>query len=186
MKKIFILSLIITSNLCSSQFSKLQIITKNNDTIKGVALKDQDLIGNPTKNYYFQKELCYVNIKRETFKLKPSDVKSFSFMYGDEIVNYESKEDKIFAFVMYSNRLRLLRFQKRAYTSIDIYVVERPDGKTSFLEAMGLSRRISLKVIKREMSDCQVTIKKVEDDILKIHGEPGILELVQDYEKNCY
>ena len=185
MKQFTIAILLITSNLCSSQFSKLEIVTKKGDTIRNIAIKNQN-IGNPTKNYKLQNELVYVNIKRETFKLTPAEVKSFSFMYGDELVNYESKEDKIFALVMYTNRLRLLRFQKPAYTPVDIYVVERPNGKTSFLEAMGLSRRISLKVITREMSDCPTTISNVENDILKIHGEPGILELVQDYEKNCY
>ncbi len=185
MKQVLIAILLITSHFCFSQFSKLEIITKKNDTIRNVALKNQDM-GDPRKNYKLQDELAYTNMKREVFKLKPADVKSFSFMYGDDLVKYESKDDKIFALVMYANRLRLLRFQKPAFTPIDIYVVERPNGTTSFLEAMGLSRRISLKVITREMSDCPTTISNVENDILKIHGEPGILELVQDYEKNCY
>lgn len=185
MKKLLIALMLTIFNYSFSQFSKLEIITNDNDTIRNVALKNQN-IGNPTKNYKLQNELVYTNIKREVFKLKPSEVKSFKFMYGEELVNYESRDNSIFALVMYSNRLKLLRFQKPAYTPVDIYVVERANGKVSFLEAMGLSRRISLKVITREMSDCPITISKVEKDILKIQGEPGILELIQDYEKNCY
>ena len=185
MRKILIALFIIGTNLSYTQISQLKIITKQNDTIKDIGFKRRDL-GNPTKNYKLQDEIVYLNKKMETIKMLPSEVKSFSFKYGDETVTYESKDDKIFALVMYSNKIKLLRFQKRAYTPVDIYVIERPNGKTSFLEAMGLSRRISLKVIKRELSDCPTTIEKVKNDILKIHGEPGILELVQDYEKNCY
>ena len=184
MKKLLMSLLIIASNLCSSQISQLKIITKQNDTISG-AFKTRYL-NDPTKNYEFQEKIVFLNKKLETVKMIPSQVKSFSFKLGEEVVTYESREDKIFALVMYHNKLKLLRFSQRGYTPVDIYVIERPNGKTSFLEAMGLSRRISLKVIKREMPDCPTTIDKVENDILKIKGEPGILELIKDYETNCY
>lgn len=185
MKKVLTGFLLIGSSLCFSQMSQLEIVTKQNDTIKDIVFKRDDLT-NPTKNYRFQDEIVYLNQKKETVKMLPSQVKSFSFKYSDEIVKYESREDKIFALVMYTNKFKVLRFQKRGYTPVDIYVVERPNGKTSFLEAMGLSRRISLKVIKREFLDCPATIAKVEEDILKIQGEPGVLELIQDYEASCY
>lgn len=185
MKKLLICLFIVSSTLCSSQISQLKIVTKQGDTIKNIAFKRRDL-KDPTKNYKLQDEIVFLNQKLETVTMLPSEVKSFSFKFGDEVVTFESKFDKLFAFVMYSNKLKLLRFQKRGYTPVDIYVIERPNGKTSYLEAMGLSRRISLKVIKRELPDCPTTIAKVENDILKIQGEPGILELVQDYETNCY
>ena len=185
MKKILISILLIASNLSISQISQLEIITKENDTINDIVFKRRDL-DNPTRNYKLQDEIVYLNRKMETIKLLPSQVNSFSFKYGEQLVRYESKDDKIFALVLYENKLKLLRFLQRAYTPVDIYVVERQNGKTSFLEAMGLSRRISLKVIKREFPDCPYTISKVENDILKIQGEEGVLELIQDYEKSCY
>ena len=184
MRKLLVSVCIIISNLCISQISQLRIITKQNDTISG-AFKHRYIM-NPAKSYEFQDEILVLNRKLETVKMLPSQVKSFSFKWGEEVVTYESRDEKIFALVMYSNKLKLLRFSKRGYTSVDIYVIERPNGKISFLEAMGLSRRISLKVIKREMPDCPNTIENVKNDILKIQGEPGILELVKDYETNCY
>ena len=59
------------------------------------------------------------------------------------------------------------------------------NGKTSYMEGKGLSRRITVNEIKKEMEDCPTTIKKVEDDVLKVHGEEGVIELVKDYESNC-
>ena len=185
MKKMLIALLFIASSLSYSQISGLQIVTKNNDTLRRVAFKSREL-NDPRKNYKLQDEIEILNSRFETVNMKPADVKSFSFKYGEDVVTYESREGKIFALVLYDNKIKLLRFKRPAYTSVDIYVVERPDGKTSFLEAMGLSRRISLKVIKREMTDCPATIANVENDILKIHGEPGVLELVRDYETSCY
>jgi hypothetical protein len=49
------------------------------------------------------------------------------------------------------------------------------------MEAMGFSQLISEKVITREMSDCPETVKRVQDEILKVHGEKGVIELVKDY-----
>ena len=54
------------------------------------------------------------------------------------------------------------------------------------MEAMGLSRLISNKVVLREISDCPVTMNKIETDELKIKGEEGVVSLIKDYEENCY
>lgn len=184
MKKILTYFFIISLKLCFSQVSDLQIITKQKDTIKNVVFEGN--INNATKRYKFQDKIVYVDSNMQSIKLLPAQVMSFSFKYNGQIVRYESRDDKIFALVLYSNKLKILRFVRPAYTPVDIYVVERPNGSTSFLEAMGLSRRISLKVIKRELFDCPNTISKVENDILKVQGEEGVLELFQDYEKNCF
>ena len=53
------------------------------------------------------------------------------------------------------------------------------------MEAKGLSRLISKKEITKKMSDCQITIQKVEDKTLSVQGEAGVIELVKDYEMNC-
>jgi hypothetical protein len=53
------------------------------------------------------------------------------------------------------------------------------------MEAMGLSRLISLKVITRELGDCPDIIQKVDEKILKVHGMEGVVELAQYYEANC-
>lgn len=186
MKYIIIAIFIVGTNFCFSQITKLEIVTIKNDTIKDIAFKRRDLY-DPRLHYKLQDEIVYLNRKLESLKLQPSEVKSFNFKYGEEIVRYESMEGKLFALVMYSNKLRLLRYLHRAYTPVDIYVIQRPNGgKTSFLEAKGLSRRIALPEIKRGITDCPQTIEKVENDILKIHGEAGVVELIQDYELSCY
>ncbi|MNT35069.1 hypothetical protein D3C72_1710820 [compost metagenome] len=107
--------------------------------------------------------------------------------YEGNILNYENIENKGFALIMYSNKLKLLKYVKPGYTSVNIYIIKRPNnGKVSYMEAMGLSRLISKKVITREITDCQSTIDKVEKKELAIQGESGVLELVKDYETSCF
>jgi hypothetical protein len=54
------------------------------------------------------------------------------------------------------------------------------------MEAMGLSRLISKKVITREITDCPTILEKVENKILKINGEEGVIELIKTYESDCF
>ena len=88
---------------------------------------------------------------------------------------------------MYSNKLQLLKVIKPGYTSINFYVIVRPNnGKISFMEAMGLGRLISKKVISREITDCTSVLEKVENKELKINGEIGVIELIKNYESSCF
>ncbi len=185
-KLLIALLFIIGINTSFSQISDLVIITKENDTLKNVYLRN----GSPNKiqcNLRIQEKLVISNGDGNEKELLPSDVTSFSLRFKGELLNYESVEGKGFAQIMYSNKLKLFRFIKMTYgSSINYYIIKRPNnGKISYMEAMGLSRLISEKVIKRELNDCAVTLKKVEDDELKVHGEEGVIELVKDYESNC-
>ena len=103
--------------------------------------------------------------------------------YEGEKLQFESIDNKVFGVLMYVNKVKLVKINTRNYF---IYAFTRPNsGKTSYMEGKGLSRRITLNEIKKEMADCPITIKKVEDDVLKVHGEEGVIELVKDYESNC-
>ncbi len=177
--------LIIIFSKTYSQISNVDLITKQNDTIRNQELKI---------NYFSKVELNYklqekVTIKEKDGTIKeyfPSDLKSFSLKLNDETLNYESIEDKFFAQPMYSNKIKLYRFIKPGYTPVNFYLVKRPNGNISYMEAMGLGRLISKKVIIRELSDCKSTIEKMENKILKVQGESGVIELIKDYENSCY
>jgi hypothetical protein len=169
-----------------AQKVNIQIITKNNDTIKNYKIK---------ANYSFENSMVLdlenklkvydANDKKKEFL--PNDIKSFNFMNGDKLVEFISIEDKVFGLLMYTNKLKLLKVIKPSYTKVNFYVVLRPNnGKTSYMEAMGLSRLISKKVITREISDCPIILEKVEKKTLKIQGEEGVIELIKNYESDCF
>lgn len=184
MTKILLTLLLILGINAFSQVTNFKIVTKQNDTIK-VDLK-MTFLTMVDLNYKLQEKLIfsYNGVKRE---LLPVDVTSFSFDYNDKTYNYESIDNKLFGQPMYKNKLKLYRFIKPAYTPINFYIIVRPENaKTSYMEAMGLSRLISKKVINREIADCSATISKVESKELKINGEKGVIELIKDYENNCY
>jgi hypothetical protein len=187
MKKItIIIAIILGINNSYSQVTNLEIVTKQNDTLKNVELK-MNFFTRVELNYKLQEKLVIIDNAGNKKELLPSEVNSFSFKYDDDIYNYESLDNKIFAQPLYKNKLKLFRFIKSGYTSINFYIIVRPNnGKISYMEAMGLSRLISKKVINREITDCPVTINKVESKELKINGEEGVVELIIDYETNCY
>ena len=169
-----------------SQDVKLEIITKKNDTIKEYGLKS---------NYNFensmvldlQEKLVVFNEKGIKKEFSPSEVKSFSFTNDEKLVEFINLEDRLFGLLKYSNRLKLLKVIKPGYTSVNIYVIVRPNnGKISYMEAMGLGRLISKKVITREITDCPSILEKVENKVLKINGELGVIELIKDYESSCF
>lgn len=185
-KLIMIILLIVGINKSFSQITNVQIITKENDTLKNVELKI-NYFSKVELNYKLQEKLIVLDKNGSKKELLPSDVSSFSLKYEDNILNYENVENKGFALIMYSNKLKLLKYVKPGYTSINIYIIKRPNnGKVSYMEAMGLSRLISKKVITREITDCQSTIAKVDNKELTIQGESGVIELVKDYETSCF
>lgn len=170
----------------SSQNVKVDIITKQNDTIKEFRLKNEYSFGN-SMVLDIEKKLVVVNEKGEKKEFLPNEVKSFSFTLEDKRVEFVNIEDNVFGLLMYSNKLKLFKIIKPGYTTINIYVIVRPNnGKTSFMEAMGLSRLISKKVISREITDCPSVLEKIENKILKINGEEGVVELIKDYESSCF
>ncbi|WP_264566677.1 hypothetical protein [Flavobacterium sp. N3904] len=187
MKKLIIIILLITGiNKSFSQITNIEIITKENDTLKNVELK-VNYLSKVELNYKLQEKLIVLDKNGNKKVLLPSDVSSFSLKYEDNILNYENVENEGFALVMYSNKLKLLRYIKPNYSAIRIYIIKRPNnGKVSYMEAMGLSRLISKKVIAREITDCPSTIYKVESKELAIQGEAGVLELIKDYEASCF
>ncbi|HEX8574713.1 MAG TPA: hypothetical protein VF677_00310 [Flavobacterium sp.] len=187
MKKLIITILFILGiNKTFSQISNVNIVTKQNDTLKNVVLKI-NYFSKVELNHKLQEKLVVLDKNGNKKELLPSDVTSFSLKYNNETLNYENVDNNLFALIMYSNKLKLLKYIKRGYTSINIYIIKRPnDGKISYMEAMGLSRLISKKVINREITDCQSTIDKVDNKELKIHGESGVLELIKDYELSCF
>ncbi|WPO78512.1 hypothetical protein [Flavobacterium sp. KACC 22761] len=168
------------------QTVEIKLVTKNNDTIKDYKIKG---------NYSFENnmildlenELTVYDGAGKKKKFFPTELKSFSFMNNEKLVEFFNIEDKVFGLLLYTNKLRLLKVIKPGYTKVNFYVVERPNnGKVSFMEAMGLSRLISQKVIKREITDCPVILEKVDNKTLKINGEEGVIELVKSYESDCF
>lgn len=183
MKKIFLLFVFALLAMQSySQPRLTYLVTKKNDTISRVTLK---------MNYTFkndlliklQEKLVVQDAKGITTTYLPEDVKSFTLYYDGEKIQYESVENKTFAILMYADKLRLLKINTRNYF---VFIIERPnDGRISYMEAMGLSRLISEKVITRELGDCPDIIQKVNDKVLKVHGMEGVIELAKYYEANC-
>lgn len=175
--------------LAFSSFSQnvpLEIITKQNDTIREFGLKSGYSFEN-SMVLDLQEKLVGINAKEEKKEFYPNEVKSFSFTNDGKLVEFINIEDKVFGLLLYSNKLKLLKIIKPGYTSVNFYVIVRPNnGKTSFMEAMGLSRLISKKVITREITDCPTIIEKVESKELKINGEAGVIELVKEYESSCF
>jgi hypothetical protein len=187
MKKLIIIILLITGiNKSFSQITNVEIITKENDTLKNVELKI-NYFSQVELNYKLQEKLVIIDKNGSKKELLPSDVSSFSLKYQGNILNYENVENKGFALIMYSNKLKLLKYIKPNYSAVRIYIIKRPNnGKISYMEAMGLSKLISKKVITREITDCPSTINKVESKELAIQGESGVLELIKDYEASCF
>ncbi|WP_445452670.1 hypothetical protein [Flavobacterium sp. 25HG05S-40] len=169
-----------------SQARATEIITKQNDTIKSAIIKNRYTFNNELL-MSLQEKLVILDkngVKKEYF---PNELKSFRLQYesdsGQIEIQYENIDDRMFGQLMYAEKLRLLKVNTRNYF---VFIIKRPnDGKTSYMEAMGLSRLISLKVISREMADCPDIIKKVDEKVLKVHGEAGVIELAKDYESNC-
>ena len=170
----------------SGQNVQVDIITRQNDTIKEFRLKKDYLFEN-LMVLDLEKKLVVVNAKGEKREFLPNEVKSFSFTRENKRVEFIAIDDNLFGLLMYSNKLKLLKVIKPGYTTVNFYVIVRPNnGKTSFMEAMGLGRLISKKVISREITDCPIILEKVENKILKISGEVGVIELIKEYESNCF
>ena len=183
-KNIFFLILIFGAIPAFGQNAYAKIITNQNDTIN-VTIKLNSLWTPDIKS--FQEKLVTVENDGTKKEYLPADIKSYRVKYYDKVIEYESIDGKFFGELMYSNRLKLLKFIKLGYTNINFYIIKKPNnGKTLYMEAMGLSRLISKKTILREITDCQPTINKVETNELKINGEKGVIELVKDYEENCF
>jgi hypothetical protein len=168
-------------NSMFSQIENVEIVTKQNDTLKNITLKMPHVM-KINLITQLQEKIKYVGNDGSKKELLPADVSSFSLTYDNDILRFENIQDKGFAQEFYSNKLKLFRLVTPHY---NVYIIKKPDGKVKYLEAMGLSRLISKKVISREMADCPITIKKVEDKVLSVHGEAGVIELVKDYEANC-
>jgi hypothetical protein len=187
MKKVLCVLLIIFLAIQSrSQNVKIEIITKQNDTLREYKLK---------RSYDFenlmvldlQQKLVVYDDKKQKKEFLPNEIKSFNFINNGTLVEFVNLKDELFGLIMYSNKLKLLKVIKPGYTTVNIYVVVRPnEGKISFMEAMGLSRLISKKVLTREITDCPSVLEKVENKVLKIHGEEGVIELVKEYESTCF
>ncbi|WP_035671762.1 hypothetical protein [Flavobacterium sp. 83] len=170
----------------SSQNVQVDIITKQNDTIKEFRLK-KDYSFENSMVLDLEKKLVVVNVKGEKKEFLPNELKSFSFTRENKRVEFINIDDNVFGLVMYSNKLKLLKVIKPGYTTVNIYVIVRPNNsKPSFMEAMGLGRLISKKVISREITDCPSVLEKVENKTLKISGEEGVVELIKDYESSCF
>jgi hypothetical protein len=180
------LTLFFISMIAFSQEVKLQIITKQNDTIKDYGISKSYSNSN-TMVYELEGKLVVYNDNGDKKEFNPSEIKSFSFINNDKLVEFINIEDKVLGLIMYSNKLKLVKVIKHAYTPVNIYIILRPNnGKTSYMEAMGLSRLISKKVITREITDCPSVIEKVENSELRINGEEGVLEMVKYYESTCF
>ncbi|MDI1315891.1 hypothetical protein [Flavobacterium sp.] len=181
-KKIQLFLFLLLAAQSYSQARITQIITKQNDTITDVILKNKYTF----KNELFmnlQEKLIVVNMHGVKKEYLPNELYSFTLTYDNESFVYESIDDKLFGQLIYSDQLRLLKVNTRNFF---IFIFKRPkNGKTSYMEAKGLSRLISQNVISREMADCPDILKKVDDKTLKIHGVEGVIELIKYYEANC-
>jgi len=177
---------IIAINSTYSQITDLEIITKQDDTLKNVQL-NMKFFSTIELNFKVQERLLILDESGNKKELLPSEINSFSFKYKDIPYNYESIDNKIFAQPLYKNKLKLFRYIKPGYTSMNFYIIVRPNnGKTSYMESIGPSRLISKKVIRREITDCPITVNKIENKEIKLNREIDIIELVKDYETNCY
>ena len=165
-----------------SQVKVTEIITKQNDTIKSAEIRNSYML-KPDLMMSLQQKLVISDKNGEKKEYLPNEIKSFILNFDEESIQYENVDDKGFAQLLYADKLRLLKINTRNYL---VFIIKRPNnGKTSFMEAMGLSRLISLKVITRELGDCPDIIKKVDEKTLKVHGIEGVIELAKDYEANC-
>jgi hypothetical protein len=174
-------------NTSISQITDLEIVTKQNDTIKNVELKNVSTFTKISLTMSLQDKLVFKDSSGNKKELLPKDVQYFKLNYENEKYKFENVDDKGFALIMYEGKLKLLRYIKPGYTTVRIYIVKKPgNGKTLYMEAMGLGRLISKKVITREITDCPSLIEKVENKILKISGEEGVIELIKDYETSCF
>jgi hypothetical protein len=182
MKKIFTLILFLLINNVFAQIRGAEIVTKQGDTLKNITLRMSEF-SRITLVRQLQESIVYVDKGGNKKKLLPGDVSAFKVNYSGEVMKFENIEDRGFAQEMYSNKVKLFRVVN---PSVNIYIIKKPDGKVSYMEAMGFSQLISEKVITREMSDCPETVKRVQDEILKVHGEKGVIELVKDYETTCF
>jgi hypothetical protein len=186
MRNLFILFVILFPLLSIGQNVNIEIVTKENDTLKEYKTKGNYSFEN-TMVLKLEDKLTVYDAQGKKKEYLPADIKSFNFINNGKRVEFINIEDKVFGLLMYSNKLKLLKVIKGGYTTVNIYVIVRPNkGKVSFMEAMGLSRLISEKVINREITDCPVILEKVKNKTLKINGEEGVIELIKDYELNCY
>ncbi|MFB9107748.1 hypothetical protein [Flavobacterium gyeonganense] len=181
--KIFIFLLSMQS---IAQKVKIELITKNNDTIREYQIYSDYTFEN-SMVIDLQNKLVVYDAKDKKKEFLPSELKSFNFIRDNKRVEFINVEDKVFGFLMYSNKLKLVKAVSSGYTKVYFFIVIRPNnGKTSYMEAKGLSRLISKKVITREITDCPQILEKVENKTLKINGEEGVIELIKEYESDCF
>lgn len=183
MKKILLPLLFILLTIQSYSQPRLNyIVTKKNDTISRLTIKS---------NYIFkgdllmklQEKLVVEDAKGIEATYLPEDLKSFVVYYNGEKYQYESVENRMFAILMYADKVRLLKVNTRTNW---VFILARPnDGRISFMEAMGLSRLISEKTITRELGECPDLVQKVNDRVLKVGNLEGVIELAKYYEANC-
>lgn len=158
------------------------LVTKKNDTISRVSIK-MNYIFQTDLMMKLQEKLVVEDIKGITTTYLPEDLKSFTLYSDGEKIQFESVDNRMFARLMYADKLKLLKVNTRTNW---IFILERPnDGRISYMEAMGLSRLISEKVITRELGECPDLIQKVNDRILKVNNQEGVVELAKYYEANC-
>ena len=85
MKKItIIIAIILGINNSYSQVTNLEIVTKQNDTLKNVELK-MNFFTRVELNYKLQEKLVIIDNAGNKKELLPSEVNSFSFKYDDDI-----------------------------------------------------------------------------------------------------
>lgn len=182
----FLLLAVFFSIKIFSQSTRVEVITKENDTLRNYYLN---------ANYDFENIMVLdledkLKVKEANGKKKeffPNELKSFSFLREGKKVVFVNLEDKAFGLEMYSNKLKLYKLIIGGYTPINVYVIVRPNGgKISYMKAMGFPRLITKKVILQEISDCSAVTEKVEKNELKVRTEKGVIELVQSYESSCF
>ncbi|MEL1255372.1 hypothetical protein AAEO57_16395 [Flavobacterium sp. DGU38] len=181
-----ILFVILSSFDSIAQKVNIEIITKNNDTIKDYKI-NADYSFDNSMILDLQSKLKVYDSAGKKKEFLPNELKSFSFMNAGKRVEFISIENNVFGLLLYSNKLKLLKAIQAGYSKVNVFIVIRPNnGKISYMEAMGLSRLISKKVITREITDCPTILEKVENKVLKISGVEGVIELIKAYESDCF
>ncbi|MEL1247173.1 hypothetical protein [Flavobacterium helocola] len=186
MTKVFSILFCFLAFYSYGQSSKLEIVTKNNDTLREYKLRREFSIENKLV-LDVEEKLTVRDSKGDLKEFLPKDVKFFTFYRDGKLVRFDNIEDKVFGLLMYSNKLKLYKTIIPSYTPVNVYIIARPNNtRISYMEATGFSRLISNNVVLREISDCQITSNKIKNDELKIKGEKGVIQLIIDYELNCY
>ncbi|KRD10078.1 hypothetical protein ASE21_10165 [Flavobacterium sp. Root901] len=178
--------LLIFCNISFGQKYFGQIVTPKNDTLT-VEVKLEGFF-NVNRLINLQEKISVVENGVTKIYL-PKDLKSFKIKLEKEIIPFESVDNKAFAQILYSNKIKLYKILNQISHShiIRIYVIKKPNNINYMkMPAMGLSRLITKNDMLPAIEDCKSSYEKIKNDEVKIKDEKVLIEFIKDYETSCF